>query len=39
MAQKLVKIIIQQMPLDKNGDLVFDVDEARAHNNAVRMLR
>ena len=39
MAQKLVKIIIQQMPLDKNGDLVFDVDEAaELHNNAVKML-
>ena len=39
MAQKLVKIIIQQMPLDKNGELVFDVDEAaELHNNAVRML-
>lgn len=39
MAQKLVKIIIQQMPLDKNGDLIFDVDEAaELHNNAVRML-
>ena len=39
MAQKLLKIIIQKMPLDKNGDLVFDVDEARQlHNNAVNML-
>jgi hypothetical protein len=39
MAQKSVKIIIQQMPLDENGDLVFDVDEAaELHNNAVRML-
>ena len=39
MAQKLLKIIIQKMPLDKNGDLIFDVDEAQAlHNNAVRML-
>lgn len=39
MAQKLIKIIIQKMPLDKNGDLVFDVDEAaELHNNAVRML-
>ena len=39
MAQKLLKIIIQKMPLDKNGDLVFDVDEAQElHNNAVRML-
>ena len=39
MQQKLLKIIIQKMPLDKNGDLIFDVDEAQAlHNNAVRML-
>lgn len=39
MAQKLLKIIIQKMPVDKNGDLVFDVDEARQlHNNAVQML-
>lgn len=39
MAQKLLKIIIQKMPVDKNGDLIFDVDEAKElHNNAVRML-
>lgn len=39
MAQKLLKIIIQKMPVDKNGDLIFDVDEAQQlHNNAVRML-
>lgn len=39
MAQKLLKIIIQKMPIDKNGDLIFDVDEAAAlHNNAVKML-
>ena len=39
MAQKLLKIVIQKMPIDKNGDLVFDVDEAQElHNNAVRML-
>ena len=39
MQQKLLKIIIQKMPLDKNGDLVFDVDEAQQlHNNAVQML-
>ena len=39
MAQKLLKIIIQKMPLDKNGDLIFDIDEARElHNNAVKML-
>jgi len=24
MAQKLLKIIIQKLPLDKNSDLVFD---------------
>ena len=39
MAQELLKIIIQKMPIDKNGDLVFDVDEAaQLHNNAVNML-
>ncbi len=39
MAQQLLKIVIQKMPLDKNGDLVFDVDEAQElHNNAVQML-
>ena len=39
MAQKLLKIIIQKMPLDKNGELIFDVEEARElHNNAVKML-
>ena len=39
MQQKLLKIIIQQMPLDKNGDLIFDPDEAQTlHNNAVQML-
>lgn len=40
MMQKLLKIIIQKLPLDKNGDLIFDVDEAAdIHNNAVTMLR
>ena len=40
MAQKLLKIIIQKMPTDKNGDLIFDVDEAQQlHNNAVQMLQ
>ena len=39
MQQQLLKIIIQKMPLDKNGDLIFDVDEAmQLHNNAVQML-
>ncbi len=38
--QKLLKILIQKLPMDKNGDLIFDVDEARdIHNNAVQMLR
>ena len=38
--QKLLKIVIQKLPLDKNGDLIFDVDEARdIHNNAVEMLQ
>ena len=39
MAQQILKIIIQKMPIDKNGDLIFDVQEAQAlHNNAVKML-
>lgn len=39
MAQRLLKIIVQKMPIDKNGDLVFDVDEAQQlHNNALGML-
>ena len=37
--QQLLKIIVQKLPLDKNNDLVFDVEEARdIHNNAVEML-
>ena len=37
--QKLLKLIIQKMPMDKNGDLIFDVDEAQQlHNNAVQMV-
>ena len=39
MLQKLLKILVQKMPLDKNGELIFDVEEARElHNNAVQML-
>lgn len=39
MQQQLLKIIIQKMPMDKNGELIFDIDEAQElHNNAVRML-
>lgn len=38
--QKLLKILVQKLPMDKNGDLIFDVDEARdIHNNAVEMLQ
>ena len=38
--QKLLKILIQKLPMDKNGDLIFDVDEAAdIHNNMVQMLR
>jgi len=34
--QKLLKIIVQKLPMDKNGDLIFDVDEGKdIHNNAV----
>jgi hypothetical protein len=30
---------VQKLPLDKNGDLIFDIDEARdIHANAVTML-
>jgi len=39
MLQQILRIIVQKMPLDKNGDLIFDVQEAQAlHNNVVRML-
>lgn len=38
--QKLLKILVQKLPMDKNGNLIFDVDEARdIHNNAVQMLQ
>ena len=39
MEQQLIRLIIQEMPIDKNGDLIFDVDEARElHKNAVSMV-
>ena len=39
MKQQLIRLIIQEMPIDKNGDLIFDVDEAQAlHSNAVKMV-
>lgn len=38
--QQLLKIVVQKLPRDKNGDLIFDIEEARdIHNNAVEMLR
>ena len=38
--QKLLKIVVQKLPMDKNGDLIFDIDEARdIHSNAVEMLK
>lgn len=38
--QELLKIIIQKMPLDKNGDLVFDIEESQdMHNAASHMLQ
>lgn len=40
MMQKLMKILIQKLPLDNHFDLVFDLEEARdLHSNAVEMLK
>ena len=37
--QQLLKILVQKLPMDKNGDLIFDIDEARdIHNTMVSML-
>lgn len=37
--QRLLKLVIQKMPFDKNGEMIFDIDEAQQlHNNAVAML-
>lgn len=39
MEQQLQKLIIQKLPLDKQGDPLFDNDEAKdIHRNATRML-
>lgn len=39
MQQQIMKVMIQKMPIDKNGDLIFDVEEAQTlHANAVGML-
>ena len=37
--QRLLKLVIQQVPLDKDGTLIFDPEEIQQlHNNAVMML-
>lgn len=40
MKQQLLRILVQKLPIDKNGDLVFDVEEGRAlHQSASEMLQ
>lgn len=37
--QELLKLVIQKMPMTKEGELVFDIDEAQEmHTNIIRML-
>jgi hypothetical protein len=37
--QRLLKLVIQQLPLDKDGTMIFDPEEVQQlHNNAVAML-
>lgn len=39
MRQQLLRIIVQEMPIDKNGDMIFDLEETQVmHSNAVKML-
>lgn len=39
MLQQILKIVIQKLPIDKDGELIFDPDEAQQlHSNAVQML-
>lgn len=39
MQQELMKILIQKLPIDKNGDMIFSIEEGQVlHNNAVAML-
>lgn len=39
MRQQLLRIIVQEMPIDKNGDMIFDLEETQQlHTNAVEML-
>lgn len=38
--QELLKILIQKMPIDKNGELIFDIEESHAmHQGASNMLQ
>lgn len=40
MMQQLLKIIIQKLPLNKDDELIFDLEEAQdIHNNTVAMLK
>lgn len=37
--QRILKLIVQKLPLDKNGEMLFDPEEGQAaHDNAVHML-
>ena len=36
--QKLLKLIIQKLPIDKNGDLIFDPDETRDLHNTLKLM-
>jgi hypothetical protein len=38
--QDLLKILVQKIPMDKNGELIFNIDEVeQIHDNAIAMLR
>lgn len=36
--QRLMKLVIQKLPTDKNGDLIFDPDETRDLHNTMRLM-
>lgn len=36
--QRLLKLIVQKLPTDKNGDLIFDPDETRDLHNTLKMM-
>ena len=39
MEQQLLRLVVQEMPLDKNGESIFEIPEIQAfHNNAVEMV-